>query len=233
MQTDQPSTPRAQARAQLERDIVRIGREHLAQHGAASLSLRAIARDLGMVSSAVYRYVRSRDELLTLLVVDAYNESADRVAAALDGAGASVGVVDRLRIAAHALRTWAVAEPSRYALIYGSPVPGYQAPAEQTTGPGTRFVAMLLTELTAATVHADAAVPVPVPAALSREFDAIRGEFDLTVDDATILVGTCLWSTILGSISLEVFGQYGADTFAHPETLFDLQLTATLERLLA
>ena len=59
------------------RSIVELGRRQLVDHGAAGLSLRAIARDLGMVSSAVYRYVSSRDELLTLLLVDAYSDLAD------------------------------------------------------------------------------------------------------------------------------------------------------------
>src|SRR5687768_5644222 len=74
-----PRTPRERARAQTVSDIVRLGREHLATHGAAALSLRAVARDLGVVSSAVYRYVANRDELLTLLVVDAYSELGDAV----------------------------------------------------------------------------------------------------------------------------------------------------------
>ncbi|MGJ0120871.1 TetR/AcrR family transcriptional regulator [Williamsia sp. MIQD14] len=228
MQSDAPSTPRAAARAQTEQDIIRVGREHLAAHGAASLSLRAVARDLGMVSSAVYRYVRNRDDLLTLLVVDAYDESADRVEAALAATPADAGTRERIRVAAHALRTWAVAEPSRYALIYGSPVPGYSAPGEQTTGPGTRFVALLLRELRDIVVDA----PSPISAGLAAEFDAINTEFGLGLDHTTLAVGTCLWSVVLGAISLEVFGQYGADTFARPEDLFDLQLTTVLTRLL-
>ncbi len=76
-------TPRARARAQTLEDITRIGREHLATEGAAALSVRAVARDLGVVSSAIYRYVRSRDDLLTLLVVDGYDELGDAVDAAL------------------------------------------------------------------------------------------------------------------------------------------------------
>src|SRR4249919_2355012 len=76
-------TPRERARAQTVADIVRLGREHLALHGAAALSLRAVARDLGVVSSAVYRYVESREELLTLLVVDGYNALGDSVDTAL------------------------------------------------------------------------------------------------------------------------------------------------------
>ena len=77
-------TPRERARAQTIADIIRLGRQHLAEHGAAALSLRAVARDLGVVSSAVYRYVGSRDELLTLLLVDAYNDLGDAVDAAVE-----------------------------------------------------------------------------------------------------------------------------------------------------
>ena len=95
------STPRSRAREQTMRDIVRIGRTHLATEGAAALSLRAVARDLGVVSSAVYRYVESRDELLTLLVVDGYDELGDAVDEAL-------APIDR---ADHARRMWRSAGP--------------------------------------------------------------------------------------------------------------------------
>ena len=79
-----PQTPRELARARTIAQIVQLGREHLALHGAAALSLRAVARDLGVVSSAVYRYVESRDELLTLLLIDAYGELGDAVDAAVE-----------------------------------------------------------------------------------------------------------------------------------------------------
>lgn len=125
-------TPRARARQQTMADILRIGREHLATHGAAALSLRAVARDLGVVSSAVYRYVASRDELLTLLVVDGYTELADTVDDALADVAADAHA-EQFRVLGHAVRTWALREPARYALLFGSPVPGYHAPAEQTT----------------------------------------------------------------------------------------------------
>lgn len=75
---------RRDAREQIEAKIVELGRRQLLDHGAAGLSLRAIARNLGMVSSAVYRYVSSRDELLTLLLVDAYSDLADTVDRARD-----------------------------------------------------------------------------------------------------------------------------------------------------
>ncbi|PRC48129.1 TetR family transcriptional regulator, partial [Mycobacterium sp. ITM-2017-0098] len=77
---------RQETRDRIERQIIDLGRTHLVTHGAAGLSLRAIARELGMVSSAVYRYVGSRDELLTLLLVDAYTELAEAVERARDAA---------------------------------------------------------------------------------------------------------------------------------------------------
>ena len=98
---------RSQARAATELDIVDIGRRHLASVGAANLSLRAIARELGMVSSAIYRYVASRDELLTLLLVDAYTDLADAVDTAR--ARPAGDWRDRVRAMAHAARGWAVA----------------------------------------------------------------------------------------------------------------------------
>ena len=73
---------RRESREQIEARIIELGRRQLVDGGAAALSVRAIARDLGMVSSAVYRYVSSRDELLTLLLIDAYSglaETVDRV----------------------------------------------------------------------------------------------------------------------------------------------------------
>ena len=120
---DSASTPRSRAREQTMRDIVRIGREHLATDGAAALSLRAVARDLGLVSSAVYRYVASRDELLTLLVVDGYDELGDAVDAALAGVDRS-DHAGRMAAIGRAVRAWGLADPATYALLFGSPVPG-------------------------------------------------------------------------------------------------------------
>ena len=215
------ATPREQARERTMADVVRIGREHLAASGAAALSLRAVARDLGVVSSAVYRYVPSRDDLLTLLVVDAYDELGD----AVEAAEAAVGrddLLGRWRAVAAAVRGWALREPSRYALVFGTPVPGYRAPAERTTGPGTRVVALLL-RLAA---DAEAAGPRPatagaVPAALAADAARVRAEAGLEVGDEMLVATVLTWVSLFGAVSFEVFGQYGQDTFAEPARLFD------------
>ena len=119
---------RARVRAEMIAEIKAVARRHLATDGA-NLSLRAVARDMGMVSSALYRYFASRDDLLTALILDAYNALGDAVEAA------DAAVTDRARLrvrwlaAARAVRGWALANPAEYALLYGSPVPGYAAPA--------------------------------------------------------------------------------------------------------
>ena len=129
-------TARERARAEITREITDIARARLAADGAAALSLRAVARDLGMVSSAVYRYFGSRDELLTALIIDGYNAIGEAVESA-DAACRRGDYPGRWLAACRAARGWALAHPHEYALIYGSPVPGYQAP-EATIGPAAR-----------------------------------------------------------------------------------------------
>ena len=212
------------------RDIVRIGRAHLATDGAAALSLRAVARDLGVVSSAVYRYVGSRDELLTLLVVDGYDELGDAVDAALERVDRT-DHVGRMVAIARATRGWALAEPATYALLFGSPVPGYEAPAEQTTGPGTRVIVRLVEvwedAWQAGAISLDEA-PL-APRRLSRDLARIRREMGLTVPDRLVARGLFAWAALFGCVSFEVFGQYGADTFSDTGDLFEHHLAALVE----
>lgn len=216
-----PGTPRARAREQTLGDITSIGRRHLAEVGAAALSLRAVARELGVVSSAVYRYVANRDELLTLLVVDAYTELGDEVDASVEAAGPAA--VDRFTALAQAVRTWAVREPSRYALLYGSPVPGYAAPAERTTAEGTRVVTLLALIIDGAWRSGELDdTAAPVAATLEPDLRAISDQLSLAVPDRVIAATVQAWSALFGAVSFEVFGQYGRSTFADPAALFDL-----------
>jgi AcrR family transcriptional regulator len=213
---------RQDARDRVEAQIIELGRQHLVTEGASGLSLRAIARDLGMVSSAVYRYVASRDDLLTLLLVDAYSSLADAVDEARAAAGG--GWRDDIAAIAHAARQWACAQPASWALLYGSPVPGYQAPAEQTVGPGTRVVGALFDAI-AAGIAAGAVPPSKqaVRQPLSSDFSRLRDDFGFDADDLAVAKGFTLWAGIVGAISLEVFGQYGADTVTEPGSIFELQ----------
>lgn len=219
---------RQESRERIEAQIIEVGRRHLRAHGAAGLSLRAVARDVGLVSSAVYRYVGSRDELITLLLVDAYNDLADSVARARAPGSWSEDIV----VIAHAVRTWALVHPAGWALLYGSPVPGYHAPAERTVGPGTRVIGALFEAVAAGLAAGDVTVGKNGAAQpLSADFQRVRDEFGFPGDDAVVAKCFLLWAALVGAVSLEVFGGYGEDTLSAPRDVFDVQLTLLLDLL--
>ena len=226
-------TPRQRAHEQTLDDILRLGREQLASVGAASLSLRSVARDLGVVSSAVYRYVKSRDDLLTLLVVDAYTELGDAVDARLAELPRASWDARTLAVCV-TVREWALREPARYALLYGSPVPGYEAPGEQTTEPGTRVIRTLVA-LVAEGVRAgdvvDGVTVVPMTRALRTDLVRVRDELGVEMDPAVVGRAVMVWSVLFGAVSLEVFGQYGTETFTQPAALFEHQVRLALATL--
>lgn len=215
-------TARERAREEIEAEILRVGREHLAEVGAAALSLRAVARDLGMVSSAVYRYVANRDDLLTRLIDDAYNA----LGAAVEDDVASTRAADpsdRWLSAARAVRTWALERPHEYALIFGSPVPGYAAP-ESTTVSGTR------TSLALISIVRDAAddrrlrvrrrQEPDIDPSLRDDLEVLRDAIDLEVRDDVVVDVLIAWSQLFGLVSFELFGQTRNVVTQHAE-LFD------------
>jgi AcrR family transcriptional regulator len=204
-------------------DIKRIAREQLATQGGAALSLRAIARELGIVSSAMYRYVPSRDELLTMLIEDAYNAVGDAAEAA-DAACERDDLAGRWKAVGTAIRDWAVASPSEYALIYGSPVPGYTAPPERTVAPGSR-VTMLLLNL-AASAKLERGPNPPVPAGVRADYDGIRAWLGAPVDDDLLARTILAWTALFGLISFELFGQFVGGVHDH-----DAHFGHQLERL--
>ncbi len=198
---------RARARAELSAAILATARRHLAEHGAAGLSLRAIARELGMVSSAIYRYVPSRDHLLTTLIVEGYDDlgaTAERA----DAACPRADVRGRWMAIALAAYRWAREHPATYGLLFGAPVPGYRAPAD-TIAPASRFTDLLL-RLLADGVRAGLrpAVVPEVPAALRAELDGLRATAGLDVDDEVLVAGMQAWTALFGAVSFLLFGQF-------------------------
>jgi AcrR family transcriptional regulator len=215
-----PRTARALAREELTRSIKEVARRHLREAGATGLSLRAVARELEMASSAIYRYVASRDDLLTALIVDAY----DGLGAAVERAEADIDRedhADRWLTACRAVRTWALAHPHEYALVYGSPVPGYRAP-EDTIAPAARTAVVALDVVRDALAAAALAPPpAPEPPAevaedLARFHDGLLA--GLSADVATRAI--VAWTSVFGLVSFELFGQY-QNVIDHREAFFD------------
>ncbi|MBT2422019.1 TetR/AcrR family transcriptional regulator [Streptomyces sp. ISL-22] len=196
---------RARARMEVTAAIKDEARRQLAADGAAKLSLRAVARELGMVSSALYRYFPSRDDLLTALIIDAY-DSLGAGAEAAHREVADAGPVRRWTAVCEAVRGWALGHPHEYALIYGSPVPGYTAP--DTTVAAASRVGLLLIGI-ARDAHQDSGqVRPPLPAELRPEAERMAADLapDLPPETVTALVAA--WAQLYGLVGFELFGQF-------------------------
>ena len=213
---------RARARQAITAEITAEARRQLAEVGPAALSLRSVARSVGMVSSGVYRYFASRDELLTALITEAY-DAIGQAAEDASRRSASKPALDRWVGTCRAIRRWARQHPHEYALVYGTPVPGYEAPRD-TVAPAQRVTRAL------ASIAADAArdgrlrppreLDVDVPARLRSELvaiDAALGEA-LSPDDLVRLIAA--WSQVFGMITFELFGQTANAITTHQQ-LFD------------
>jgi AcrR family transcriptional regulator len=225
-----PRTARAIARAELTRAILESATQRLAEAGPAALSVRAVARDLGMASSAVYRYFPSRDALLTALIIEGY----DDLGAAVEAADAAVEKRDRpdLRWSAvcHAIRDWARSQPHRYALLYGSPVPGYAAPDDTVSPAGRITLALLRIARDAQLAGAVPVAPRKVTRAERASLEPARTLVEPALAPAMAVRAAMAWATLFGHVSLELFGHMHRgflDYDAHFDQVVD-QLAADL-----
>jgi AcrR family transcriptional regulator len=196
---------RARARTAVTAAIKDEARRQLAAEGAAKLSLRAVARELGMVSSALYRYFPSRDDLLTALIIDAY----DSLGAAAEAAHAAVPEADLMRrwtTVCETVRAWALARPHEYALIYGSPVPGYSAP--ETTVPAAARVGLLLIGIVRDAHQEPGLADLALPEGLRPEAERMTADLAPDLPPATVAAMTAAWAELFGLVGFEVFGQF-------------------------
>jgi AcrR family transcriptional regulator len=212
---------RARVRAEMVSEIKDIARRRLETEGA-NLSLRAVARDMGMASSAIYRYFASRDELLTALILDAYNALGESVESA-DAAVTNRGQLrPRWRAATGTVRDWALAKPAEYALLYGSPVPGYAAP-QDTIAAAVRTPAVLIGILAdghaAGTLtHDQGGGPqVRVPAAVRADLSRIRDGIAPGLPDRLLVLAMTSYLQLFGIVSFELFGQFNNTIDARAE----------------
>ena len=199
-------TARARARAELTQEIKDAARRQLAVEGAERLSLRAVSRELGMVSSALYRYFRSRDDLLTALIIDAYDALG---AAAEKAAQQEQDPRAQWQAVCRAIRAWALAHPHEYALIYGSPVAGYHAP-QTTVQPAARVPLVLIGVVRQAQEAGwlDPLEDEPQPTGVLRDqitqlTTTIAPDIPVTALTRVIIA----WTQLFGMISFELFGQ--------------------------
>lgn len=215
------------ARGALQQAIKETAWRQIAESGAPSLSLRAIARDLKITAPAIYNYFPSRDDLVTALIIDAYRDFGDAQLTAVN-AVPETDLPGRLAAAGNAYRAWAVANPEHYQLIFGTPIPGYVAP-EETSPAAARSLSALVSVLEALRIQNRLFVKREMeidPSSLAAFEQWKKVGADAHIQSFSIAL--IIWARVHGLVSLEIskalpcFGpspaelyQYELDAVAH------------------
>ncbi len=218
-----PRTARERVREEMTAEILAVAGAHVARDGAAALSLRSIARDLGMAPSALYRYFDGRDALLSALILAAYEALAAEAERAADArrAGRST-TAERWLAVPRALRGWALENPHLWGLIFGTPVPGYEAP-QDTVEPYARVAAALVRPLVAAEEAGRLRLdrpPAPAPDELRAAVAPVSEGLLPGMPVEIVVRALEAWTAIVGAVSLEVFGHW-RNTVFDPGLLFE------------
>ncbi|WP_327145507.1 TetR/AcrR family transcriptional regulator [Nocardia sp. NBC_01327] len=206
---------RERYRAQVREEVKKHAWEQIATAGVSALSLNAIAKLVGMSGPALYSYFASRDDLITELIRDAYRSLADTLRAKFDSGADVAGL-------AHALRDWALRDPQRYFLIYGTPTPGYHAP-DDTTAISSEIMSVLLEAFAA---QPRGGSPTPFDIHLETHGGWAAGH---PVPAATLHQALSFWTRLHGVLSLELAGQFAGMEF-DPALLFADELGTLLPR---
>jgi len=205
----------------LREQIKETAWKQIAEFGAPALSLRAIARELTISAPAIYNYFPDRDALVTALIIDAYTSFGDSQLAARD-AIAEGDVKGRMNAIGMAYRTWALTYPQRYQLIFGTPIPGYEAPMVEVLPSSARSLSALVSVIEQLRVTGKLKV---------SSFPEVKDEYKFgfeiwktyggNTDILSISVAMIIWSRVHGIVSLEIagnmppFGASGNDLYMY------------------
>jgi AcrR family transcriptional regulator len=223
------ATRRTRQRQATVAEIKALARRQLAEHGTGAVNLRAIARQMGTASSALYRYFASHDELISALCADAYDAVADAMAAARDAVPAA-DHARRWRAVCDAYRRWSLDNQADFALIFGTPVPGYRAPGPATGPAASRFAAVPI-DVFAAAVAAGAADPtrtqIPADLPAGSLLQDLLGRARLTGAPHLAAIALTAWASILGYLVTEIFGSL-RQLITDPGRLWDAHLRTVM-----
>ncbi|NWF70850.1 MAG: TetR/AcrR family transcriptional regulator [Chloroflexi bacterium] len=199
-------TRRAQRRQDTSNEIKAVARRHMQTQGAGALSLRAIAAEMQMTAPAIYRYFQNRDALITALIVDAFSALAQALEAAR-AAHSSASPVQRLLAVLLAYRAWAVEHPTDFQLIYGTPIPGYEAPRDVTVPAVVRGFSVIVGLIDEVLQIVQPPAPYnTLPPALRAQFEALIARDGYPISVLAFYLGVIGWTQLHGIIMLELFG---------------------------
>jgi AcrR family transcriptional regulator len=225
---------RDRLRAATSQEIIQTARRLLIEQGSAAVSLRAIAREMGMTAPGLYRYFASHETLIQYVVADIFTELSDHIEAAVRSAlaeHASAATAEStargLIIACQAFRDWAVAHPPEFAMIFGSPLPGVELYHDDPlTECGLRFGLIFLRLFTDLWTIKPFLVPADdqLEPSLRDQLARYRALADANLPLGVLQTFLRCWVLLYGTVSLEVFGHL---KFALEDSapMFDLMLT--------
>jgi AcrR family transcriptional regulator len=213
-------------------EIKDVARRQMAEAGAAALSLRAIAREMGLSAPALYRYYDSRDALVTELIIDAYNALAGAMMTA-DAAQKQTAYASRLRAVGEAYHRWAVAHPEDYKLIYGTPIPGYHAPRVRTVEPAgnvQQAIGIVLAEAAWADRITFPDLYTQLPPGLEVHINNLLPVLPDNVPPQAVIGAIVIWYRWHGLVWGEIAGHFPPG-LADSGELFDMEMTELVDRL--
>jgi AcrR family transcriptional regulator len=214
-------------------EIKQLALQQMAEQGEAALSLNAIARAMGMTTPALYRYFANRDALITALIVDAYQALADHLLAVNEATdpGAYATWFNRL---AQAYRSWAVERSYEYALIFGTPIAGYHAPAAITVPAASRGLVAFAQVFKLAWLAGCLALPAPYtapdPALAQTTAALLNAAGEDPSGSGVFLLSMTVRSQLHGLIWAELYQQLPPG-IAEAGALYTLEVSAISERL--
>lgn len=203
----------------LQKAIKDTAWKQIAESGAASLSLRAIARELDITAPAIYNYYPSRDDLVTALIVDAFTSLAEAQEASITGLAQNRRAV-RLSALGLAYREWAVTYPQRYHLIFGTPIPNYTAPEEVTQPAAAQALVPLIQAIQ--DLASAGELRTERLADMSPKLESMLGtwsKFAGGFDHVVLYLALVIWSRVHGLVLLEITHQIPS-FFDDPEEVY-------------
>jgi AcrR family transcriptional regulator len=230
--TPRPKREQSDARVPMIEQIKTIARRQMAEQGTAGLSLRGIAREMGITAPAIYNYFPRLEDLITALIVDAFTSLADAMDAA-EAAAPSDRPYDKIMALCLAYREWAIANPTVFQLIYGNPIPGYRAPAELTLPLARRPFLGLFRWFIRGHQAGELTIPpeyTTVPPAMTAGIAAWRALSGIEMPDALLGLLMSGWARIHGAVLLELFGHL-EPLVGGGEAFYRYELEAFAERL--
>jgi AcrR family transcriptional regulator len=214
----EPRTPRQRFRAQIREEIKQAALRQLAESGPAGVSVNAIGKELGVSGPALYRYFSSRDELLSELVINAYDDLAAALRTAIGEPSRRAAPRRRFEALARAYRAWALGQPHRYRLLFRAPLPGYDPHTQRLIDAAQASMDLLIETLP---TYRRARRP---PKPLADELARWANERGVQADATTALRALLTWSRLHGFVSLELAGNYDSMGI-NPDQLFEAELS--------